>query len=68
MQGPMQDLQPLLTHTFAHLNPAFSQPQQPQQHQQSQSQPSAAAAGTGIMQPEPAPQGGSEKRATCITR
>eukprot|EP00973_Karenia_brevis_P069013 9592989-Karenia_brevis.AAC.1 len=46
MQGPMQDLQPLLTHTFAHLHPAAHKSQQPQQPQHSSTQPSSASSGT----------------------
>eukprot|EP00973_Karenia_brevis_P036650 5051039-Karenia_brevis.AAC.1 len=61
MQGPMQELQPLLTHTFAHLNPAMAQPQPPQQHTQSQSQPSSAAAGVGHMPSEMPTQGAVRK-------
>eukprot|EP00973_Karenia_brevis_P052360 7275826-Karenia_brevis.AAC.1 len=64
MQGPMQELQPLLTHTFAHLNPAMAQQQTPQQHTQSSSQPSqasSAAAGVGIMPPEMPTQGAVRK-------
>eukprot|EP00973_Karenia_brevis_P000853 117403-Karenia_brevis.AAC.1 len=61
MQGPMQELQPLLTHTFAHFNPALSQTQIPQQHQQSPSQPSSASTGAGLMPAEPPAQGAVRK-------
>eukprot|EP00973_Karenia_brevis_P090752 12404081-Karenia_brevis.AAC.1 len=64
MQGPLQQLQPLLAHTFAHVNPAMGQPQPPQQPTQTPtqpSQPSSAAAGVGLVQTDVPTQGAVRK-------
>eukprot|EP00973_Karenia_brevis_P085514 11865430-Karenia_brevis.AAC.1 len=57
LQGHMQEIQPLLSHTFAHFNPAASQTQPSQQHQQPPTRPASASTSDGSMPTELQAQG-----------